>query len=273
MTKECPAEIELIRLTDGDLPPEVHDRIRAHVASCKACAEQVRELENIKRGLTAEPVQDLDVERHLNDVNARIAASKPRRRLTKTAWLLALGTLAAGLAIAYQVTVERDNRVGEFAARGGLHQASLSRDVNVQIYTAGPTPDALRPGQALAKDSPLTVGFGNLGKEAAYLLVFGVDSQSKVHWIAPEYSDANSDPAAVSIEGGSQRLLGTSVVFDDLAPGPMRIVSLIAARPMRVSDVEKLSPSELRAGALAQHFDFAEVRELVVNVTATGPRN
>jgi hypothetical protein len=112
------------------------------------------------------------------------------------------------------------------------------------------------------------VGVRNLGQGPAYALLFAIDSRQVVHWIAPEFKEPGSDPEALHIVPlRDERLLSTQVVFDDLAPGPLRIVTLVSSEPSHVSQVEALSPSELGSATLSQRFPHAEAREVTVTVT------
>jgi hypothetical protein len=55
-------------------------------------------------------------------------------------------------------------------------------------------------------------------------------------------------------------------VFDDLAPGPLRVVAVISSDPLHVSDVEALPPAELSAERLLKRFPRAEVRQFLLEV-------
>jgi hypothetical protein len=56
-------------------------------------------------------------------------------------------------------------------------------------------------------------------------------------------------------------------VFDDLAPGPLRVVAVITAMPTHVSEVEKLSASQLSDSGLLVRFPRAEIRQIPLQVT------
>ena len=129
----------------------------------------------------------------------------------------------------------------------------------------------LRPlasGGSISPSTALAVGVRNLGQGPAYALLFAIDSRQVVHWIAPEFNEPGSNPEALHIVPlRDERLLSTQVVFDDLAPGPLRIVTLVSSEPSHVSQVEALSPSELGSATLSQRFPRAEAREVTVTVT------
>jgi hypothetical protein len=102
------------------------------------------------------------------------------------------------------------------------------------------------------------------------VLLFTIDSRNSVHWIMPKYTRADENPVATELTQSSyEHMLPTAVVFDDIAPGPMRVVTLVSPRPVRVSQVESLTESDLASASLANRFAGAEVREIVVQVRDT----
>jgi hypothetical protein len=92
-----------------------------------------------------------------------------------------------------------------------------------------------------------------------------------VHWIAPEYTLEGTNPAAIALpptRGGERQLLPSSAAFDDLAPGPLRVMALLDRKPHQVSVIESASPSDLARERLRQRFLHADVREWRVEVAA-----
>jgi hypothetical protein len=145
---------------------------------------------------------------------------------------------------------------------------SLSRDVGVQLYAQESALRPLSSGSSIGTTTALTAGLRNLGPQRAHLLLFAIDSRQVVHWIAPEFTAPGSDPEATSIAAATgERLLPTSAVFDDLAPGPLRVVAVITATPTRVSEVETLSAEKLSDSALLARFPRAEIRQILLQVT------
>jgi hypothetical protein len=94
-----------------------------------------------------------------------------------------------------------------------------------------------------------------------------------VHWIAPEFSAAGSDPEAAPVApSAGEQLLPSAAAFDDLAPGPLRIVAVISKHPTRVSQVESLGRTELDSEGLIKAFPRAEIRQYsLVVVPASEP--
>jgi hypothetical protein len=263
-----------MRFVDGGLPPEALDRIEQHVEECGRCAAEVAALRELIFDVAAGPEvapTPVKVSQHIDDVMHRIKtapAAPPRRAWT--VW--GVGGAAAALAAAALMLVLGDptdaGRVGQFAARGGPGESSLSRDVDLQLYSKVELPKALNPGDGVAADMPLLVGTRNLGETSAFLLCFAVDAANAVHWIAPEYTVSWTDPLAYEIAPSEEeQLVPTAVVFDDLAPGRLRVVSLITAEQTRVSQIEALTPEELTTERLMERFPRAEVRQITLRVT------
>jgi hypothetical protein len=148
-----------------------------------------------------------------------------------------------------------------------LSEPALSRDIGVQLYTQTPELRALSAGSSIHVQSALTAGLRNTGQTPVYLLLFAVDAHNAVHWVAPEFTLPGSNPRAVSLAPqAEEQLLPSSAVFDDLAPGPLRLIALLSAEPSSVADVEALTAEQLTSHGLTARFPRAEVRELAVKV-------
>lgn len=217
--------------------------------------------------------QPLDVEPHVAGVMLRLDTPLAVRRGARLlAWCGGLAAAAAVLLLFSQLHAGGAGGTGvhtdaEFAARGGPTLPLLSRDVGVQLYAEQPALVALGSGSRITTKTALTAGLRNVAGEPAYLLLFAVDAERAVHWLAPEYTSAGSNPEAFPIApAGTERLLPSSVVFDDLARGSLRVLALISKTPLHVSDIEALSPRELGAEALRKRFPHAQVRAVSLDV-------
>jgi hypothetical protein len=267
--KRCPSEDELLSFVDADLSPEQLARVEKHLEVCSACAKIVMTLsslvEDVGAPLRAEP--PLDVGLHVASV---MSVSEPRW----SAWLSWGGGLAAAAAGLFLFVKLQSPALppavpgGELLARGGPTEASLSRNVGVQLYSSRHAElTALGSGSHITQSAALTAGLRNLASERAYLLLFALDSRQAVHWIAPEYTSQDSDPEAAPITPATtERLLPSVAVFDDLAPGPLRVIAVISREPLHVSDVEALPPAELSAERLLKRFPRSEVRQFLLEV-------
>jgi hypothetical protein len=272
--KRCPSEDELLAFADADLPPEQLRRIEQHLELCSGCAKQMMALHALIADVAA-PVTGgtLDISEHVAGVMRRLdtpLASQQRRR-----WLPWGGALAMAAVVALAVGLSGGERSapGELTARGGPATASLSRDVGLQLYAQEQSLRPLEVGDRVHPSTALTAGLRNLGGERAHVLLFAVDARHVVHWIAPEFSAAGSDPEAAAVAPStSEQLLPTAAAFEDLAHGPLRVVAVISKHPTRVSQVESLTEAELHAEGLMKRFPRAEIRQYsLVVVPATQP--
>lgn len=263
--KHCPSEGELVSFADADLSPEQLRRVEKHLEICGVCGARVLSLSELQADVAAElPGPDWDVAEHVASVMGRL--DQPLAAPSRSRWLpWGGGLLAAAAAVAL---FQAQSAPPELAARGAAVAPSLSRDVGVQLYAQE---SALRPlgsGSSIGTATALTAGLRNLGSQRAHLLLFAIDSRHTVHWIAPEFTAPGSDPEATTLAAATgERLLPTSAVFDDLAPGPLRVVAVITATPTRVSEVETLSAAQLSDSGLLERFPRAEIRQIPLQVT------
>jgi hypothetical protein len=101
------------------------------------------------------------------------------------------------------------------------------------------------------------------------LLLFALDVRGTIHWISPRFVDPQEDPAATLLVPTQQeRLLPTTVVFDDPAPGPLRVFTVLSAKATHVSDIESLAPGAgaLNARDITRRLPHAEVRETTLQI-------
>jgi hypothetical protein len=266
---QCPPEIELVRFVDADLAPETLERVKEHLSQCQLCSEQVKGLHTIAEDIGVTGPIDLDLAAHVKNVMRRLDVPAARQKRPQSLErFAAIAAVAASVAlVTHVVGSRRDLSLGTWQARGSSTAASLSRDIGVQVYTLAKSLQPLHPGDIMAPDTALTAGLRNLGNATAYVLLFAIDSRHAVHWITPKYTRADENPAATELTSApNERVLPTSVVFDDMAPGPLRIVTIVSSGLLHVSQVESLPESELNSGNLAHHFVGAEVREIIVEV-------
>lgn len=273
--KGCPSEQELLSFVDAVLSPEQLARIEQHVARCAGCRERVEGLRSLISALAAplplEAGQSFDVAGHVAKVMGRLDET-PRQplRSPRTHWMLGVSGLAAAAALLLVLLPRQPGNVeGTFRARGGVSEATLSRDVGLQLYAHEASPRALSPGSRVTTKTAFTAGLRNLAAKPAHLLLFGVDARGTVHWISPRYVDPSSDPASTLVAPSPKEvLLPNAVVFDDLAPGVLRVVALISEESGRVSQVDALTAEQLSAERLIKRFPKAEVRQVALEVSA-----
>ena len=258
-TSPCPSEERLWRYLDQDLSPRDASAVSQHVTECGRCRDEQERLHALLASLRAPELPSADRAAHVEAVLNRIATDpqpQAAHRLRKLLGLL-LPLAAAGALLIAQLGQD-----GRFQARGGPSEVTIGRDVGVQPYAVDPSLHALVAGSVIRSDAPLTASFRNLGPGPVYLLLFAVDARGALHWISPRYERAGEDPAATALASSrSERLLPDTVVFEDLATGPLRIVSVITPEVAHVSDLEAIGGGA-SAAAISQRLPRAEVREL-----------
>lgn len=260
---------ELVRLIDADLSPEQVARAERHLAECSSCAREFSELKTLVSDIRAPlPGAPLDLSAHVDAVMARLDTAEKTVNTSRRA--LFGGALAAAAAAVLILVLKRnepDAPAGVWTARGSGTQGSLSRNVGLTLYARESSLRTLSNGASARADIAFTAGLRNLGDEPVQLLLFALDAKEAIHWIAPEYTVAGTDPAAMSVvPSATERLLPTAVAFDDLAVGPLRVVAVITKEPHRVSEIETLAKSELRPDRLRHRFPGADVRELALDI-------
>ncbi|MFZ5890863.1 MAG: anti-sigma factor family protein [Myxococcota bacterium] len=267
--KHCPIEAELVSFVDADLSPEQLERIERHLGICSACRDAAAGLKQLISDVAAPlPQPTFDVAQHVASVMQRL--DSPPRVESRATWLAWAGSLAAAAAVVLLLFARgpsTETPRGHFEARGSASASPLSRDVGIELYTQQQKLIPLVEKASVQQNTAFTAGLRNVGTRPAYLLLFAVDARSEVHWIAPEFTDPNSDPEATRITpSASEQLLSRAVVFDDLAPGPLRVMVLLSASALRVSGIESLPARERELEALKRRFPKAEVREFLLNV-------
>lgn len=262
---------ELVRLIDTDLSPEQVERAERHLAECSSCAREFSELKTLVSDLRAPlPGAPLDVAAHVDAVMARLDTTE--KTVTRSRRALFGGALAAAAAAVLILALKRnepDAPAGVWTARGSGAEGSLSQNVGLTLYARESSLRTLSNGASVRADVAFTAGLRNLGDEPVHLLLFALDAKGAIHWIAPEYTVAGTDPMAMSVvPSATERLLPTAVAFDDIAAGLLRVVAVITKEPRRVSEIETLAASELRSERLRHRFPGADVRELALDIVS-----
>jgi len=258
--KGFPTEADLVRFVDQDLSPEQLERVEDHLRQCNACASEVKRLRTLIEDV-ATPVAGppLDVDAHVAGIMSRLETPLETRRPARRGFFV--GALAIAAAASLVLALGRHGDP-ELVARGTRPSPSLEREVGIELYAQERTLSALPSGSRVGSRTPLTATVRNAGSEPVYLLLFAIDAAGAVHWIAPEYTVAGTNPLAPSIEPSvAESPLPTAALFDDLVPGPLRVVAVVAREPLRVSDVEALPPEGLALERLKRRFPQADVRQ------------
>jgi hypothetical protein len=273
---DCPDDDDLVRWSDRALTVEHAAKVEAHLGRCSRCRERNTAFRALVVDLKAPVARQVDVQAHTRAVMDRLDALETSTRTIdwprRAWWVASAGSVAAcalGVGLYFALHVSRGG--GAFEARGGGIASTTARDVGVQPYAAQGPLRPLTSGTSVDAATPFTAGYRNLGQGPAYLLLFAIDSRREVHWISPAYARASDDPVSTMLAHTvDERVLGTTAVLEDVAPGPLRIVAVITAAPAHVSDVEAFEGRELGASQLVRRLPGADVRETVVEMSASG---
>jgi hypothetical protein len=276
----CPDGDTLLLDELGELAVNRSLALRAHVETCARCAGERDGLRRMMEELRSPSGASDDGAAF----GARVLAAArgvpqarradPTRRRPRLA--VAAGTLAAAAAAAWLVarpgpppaSVEPAPPIaGTFAARGaaaGEHAGGERLSAEILLVREGRL-QSLR-GEAVRRSDALAVRVTNLSNSDAHVMAFAWDAAGDVHWLYPAYLDARTNPRSVPIAAGARdRLLGDIVQPDAPRVGPLRLVTLVAGKPLTVKDVEArlaATPARTRPNAdIAALFPGVIARE------------
>jgi hypothetical protein len=263
----CPSGDELLSLLDGEVTENRAIELRQHLAGCPACAREARAGEDLVARLAA-PVPGVPSPRAVERVMRRVAAepSAPSRRRS---WRLAFPAGALALAAAagwILVALIHRPDPPAFLPRGA--PAAWERKVGVEIWTLEKPPRRLAEGLAVSPATEYVATYRNLTGGAAYLLAFALDAAGEVHWLYPAFLDASADPPSSPLAPSASATLPDSIELDGVAPGELRLFTIVSPTPLSVSQIERLGRADLDAAALRQRFLGARVETLRLRVEA-----
>jgi hypothetical protein len=265
MNTPCPSNQEWLSLLDGEATENRAIELRAHAEACPRCAPELALQRQLLCDLAAPVPVSADaiqsVMRSLEQVE------QPEHRSPWRVWALAAGALAVVVAVIV-IAPSTGRDPGVFRARG--HAVPWARKVGVEVWAIEPSPHKLEPGAAFSPATAIVASYHNLDVVAAYLLVFARDARGEIHWAYPGFEDPKSDPAALRLEPAQMhKVLPDSVVFDDLPPGPVDLVTLISREALHVSQIESLPSSEREVPRLRARFLSARIDSVTLRVVAT----
>ncbi|HWZ87627.1 MAG TPA: hypothetical protein VNW92_02220 [Polyangiaceae bacterium] len=231
--------------------PERERELRAHCSSCAEC-----------RGY---------YERHLLLSELDPAALGVRERLGRGLGL----TSRPHFLRAAQVLVVAAAAAGCFAWLGPRHSA-LDSDfrargapsaprAGLQIYRMGGDGGTEAAPRSIKASDELAFAYENAGGYP-YLLVFGVDEHRHVYWYHPAWSDAATDPVAISVRSGPQVEELPEAVSQTLDGRSLQIVAVFTRSPLGVRAVER-ELAKIGNGALVSGLSGALDGALVVSQT------
>lgn len=267
----CLTDEEIVQWVDGGVAENESGRLRSHLDACGVCLARVASLRTLIAGIGA-PVA-LDEEAHVKQIiealpplsaeeaNARSASTPSEssfmRKLRARQNLFTAVALAAGIALFVRSNVSTE-RVEEFQARGDANGV-LSHDVGVTVRTVegkGPVLD----GAIVSKTAKFFASYRNIGKAAAYAMVFVQDTKGELHWLYPEFVDPKTDPESIVLPKAERETpLSEGAQFEDLAVGEGTLLTVRSRSKLRVSEVEALAKDGQRCSKEKLEKTFAGV--------------
>jgi anti-sigma factor RsiW len=243
----CPDEDTLLQLALGELTVNESRTVEEHAARCAHCRARTATIGRLVADLGAPPSSESADDAFVARVSAAAAARDPvvavRPRRAPVIALTAAALLLVGPAVWWvrrDVATSAGDLRGTVTARGKAGPV-LAAEVLLARQGALSSVD----GQSLGGADALAVRVTNTSARTLHLMAFAEDDAGEVHWLYPPYPDARLDPAAVPIAPGTRgQLLPEMVQPDRPAPGPMRLVTVLAPAPLTVKGVER---------ALAEH--------------------
>lgn len=284
----CPSSDALARFADGELPVNEARALEAHLAGCPTCRREHERLRAVLDGVGAPTLSKVDGDAFARGVMRRLDEPPAREPwwsalVRGPRWApLALAAVVLVVVVAVPLvkrTVSDDAASGDLGDREragapriqarGAKNTSLARRASADILVVrgkavrGAEPssarEALRPGDGLA------VRYTNLvTDENVYLMAFALDAGGAVHWLYPAYLDEREDPAAVRLEPAARdKLLGEVTALTGVAPGPVRLVTVLASQARHVKEVERLLAGAAATGSVAARFADVVTERLV----------
>lgn len=259
--RPCLEDEEIFALVDGAASEKDAAVWRKHIEGCERCTKSVQPLERALAVIAED--EPLDATAHADAVMAAIERGDrvtKRRRVQP----VVLGGLALAAALLVGIGIGRRHSDDGFTARGMSEGSALARDVAITLRANG---RPIAPNDELPPDARFDAMERNIGTSPAHALVFAVDAKANVHWLYPAYESTATDPPSITIASNTRNdlALGTAVAFDDLAAGPLSLVTILSPAPLHVSQIETrgaaLAPDELRRA-----FPETDVRVLPVRI-------
>jgi len=262
---KCPDEQTLAAFMEGELSTNAAGELQAHLADCAGCRQAFERLhETVGRLKHARMAED---PRFVGQVLERL----PERRRRTGRWLVALA-LPAAAAFAVWLSASMHNHDGEFVARGSAKPgpAEPATHLGVEVFVHPQSREknrlAMRGGEQVENGDGFSFVVSNRFGRDVYLCLFAIDSAQAVHWFYPSYTDAGTEPQAIRVPAAPAIMpLDQGVTPEGLAPGRLSLIALFLARPVRVSEVEKVVAGAALS-AIAQRLPVLAQQNQILNV-------
>jgi hypothetical protein len=233
----------------GTISPRAERKLRFHLAECASCRD---EYEKYLVLAEIDPAALSAEERIGRGLGVR---SRPAR-IAVPLLASAATVCAVALALAFPLGVGDPGVADEgFAPRGAVQ---ASDELVVYRIRAGEKPE--RAPRRMRRTDELAFAFTN-PSGFAYLMVFGVDLENRVHWYHPAWSDPNAAPRAIPIAKGAALHELPEAIAHELKGPTLHLFAVFSNEPFDVREIEGSlaadepgSPEVMLPGVLVRRF-------------------
>jgi hypothetical protein len=214
----------------GSIRAGAERAMRGHLAECDAC----RGYYERHLVLAALDPQAKSAEER---IGVALGLRPPRARFSAAP--LAWGACALAVALAVFLSRPRHaamEEIAEYTARGA---SSLEAEPRIFAYRMEPRERIDGASASIGEREALAFAYTN-ARRYEHLLVFGVDEHRHVYWYYPAWIDAQQDPRAVAIGGGTEMRELPQAVRHDLDGSQLTIHAVFTHRDPSVKEVEAL---------------------------------
>jgi len=228
----------------GGLDPDDEARLRSHLPICAECR---REYERHQMAERLDPGAPAPYERLAAALGLSVGQRHPRRK--RLAW--ALASFAVAGAVASFVMVRAHGEDGISSRGAGIETAAA---LDLAVFRVDRQGESTRVKDVVAPDDELAFAYRNeVGK--SFLMIFAVDSQNRVMWYHPAWTNSADNPQAVAItkQVGFKEL--PEAVRHPVQGSLLTLYALFLDSPLDVRAVE----SRMGDGAFAARSESGEV--------------
>jgi hypothetical protein len=212
---------------EGRIRPEQERLMREHVATCETC----RATYEARMVVSSMDTEELDAEE-------RLAIGLGLRPVRSATGLTRLSMFAAAAAVLLLMTgamlwlfASSDEGFCQRGADTGQGNPAL------QVFVIGPGDQSKPFDGSIGTDQELAFTYTN-PSTMRYLMVFALDTEGRIFWYHPAWTNPDSDPEAVPIMVSSVPVELPEAVSHRLSPGSLRLVAVFSMTPMSVQGVE-----------------------------------
>lgn len=232
----------LIEYVDGEVTQNRARQIEQQLDTDPIARQNLQKLLEIRRGLK-NALQSSSNSHIKSAVFDRLQAVDRGHGLKPIPRRAALSLAAIGF-VCLLIVIIKPNANNTFTPRGSTDDRdTLVRKVGIQAYLhtkSDPFTRRLVTDDSIFKpDDGFSFVLINRSGRSAYLLLFAVDAQNRIHWFYPAMTKQKPLPVSVTIPATPQLFpLPDGVTPENIAAGTLRLVAFFSDRPQRASVVE-----------------------------------